>query len=135
MEFIQFNSLADDYISKYGISQTDFLRADDETTLLDIASLINSYIGNYAKVVFYLSLIKNYYEQNHLSHDRFYSSVLRKLARGYYNLSDFKLAIEIGQKALVVNSELFGEKNNETLEILYLLYTSFLEIKDRKSVV
>ncbi|GEM_PF-3148669 len=119
------NALTDSYFAKHGISKTDRLKSKDEIQLLLFASRINSNVKNNEKMVYYLSQIKNYYEVNHFEQDQVYSITLNQLAQGYYDLSDYKTAIEIGLKAWKVNFDLFGENNNISFEILEILYQSY----------
>ena len=119
------NALTDSYFAKHGIAKTDRLKSQDEIQLLLYASRINSNVKNNEKMVYYLSQIKNYYEVNHFEQDQVYSITLNQLSQGYYDLSDYKTAIEIGLKAWKVNLDLFGEKNNISFEILEILYQSY----------
>jgi hypothetical protein len=117
------NSLANSYVSKYGISKTDSLRSDEEMEILFIAGKINSNIENNEKLIFFLSLIKKHYEENHLHWDQRYCETLILLAEGFYKTQNYESATELGQKAWDVNFELFGEKNEKSLKILDVLYS------------
>ncbi len=119
------NMLIDAYVEKYGISQIDKFTCLDEMELLFLAGTINGSIGNYEKMVLYLSLIKKHYDEKHLVEDEFYSSILYPLTLGYFNLNDYLSVIDVGQTALKVNNELFGEVNEASLKILDLIYLSY----------
>lgn len=128
------NALTDAYLEKYGISKTDSLKSVEEMKLLYIAGIINSNHRKNEKSVSYLLPIKQHYDEKRLVGNPFYSYILYALTLGYYNLSDYKPAIETGQIAWKVNFDLFGERNNESLELLDLLYLSFKRInKPKKS--
>ena len=123
LDVLKVNELTDAYLTKYGISKTDSLKSDNEMMLLYISGIINSNLRNYEKMVLYYSIIVGNYEQNHLKYNKSFSVLIYQLAQGYLNLKDFKSAIETGQKAWNVNRELFGEKNEESLSILEILYS------------
>ncbi|MEI6680677.1 MAG: hypothetical protein WCL21_18860, partial [Mariniphaga sp.] len=116
------NELTETYVTKHGISKTDSLKSTDEMKLLYVAGLINSNVGNNGKMILFYSIIKSYYEVNHLKFDKSFSVLIYQLAQGYLNLKDYKSAIETGQKAWNINRELFSEKNEESLAIIEILY-------------
>jgi tetratricopeptide (TPR) repeat protein len=124
LEVDKVNTLTDAYIAKYGISKTDSLKRTDEIALLFIAGTINSNVGNNEKMVFYQTYIYKFYKENHLNWDPSYSEALIILAKRYYNLKDYKSAIEIGKEAWKVNLKLFGENNKTALNILDILAAS-----------
>ena len=127
------NTLTDAYFAKHGIAKTDRLKSQDEILLLLYAGRINSNLKNNEKMIYYLSQIKNYYEVNHFEQDQVYSIMLNQLAQGYYNLSDYKTAIEIGLTAWKVNLDHFGEKNNVSFEILEILFQSYQKTRSREN--
>jgi len=129
------NALTDSYLAKYGISKTESIKSEDEMALLFIAGLINLNVGNNEKMIFYLTLIKKRYEEKQLAWDQMYSIILSRLGQGYYNLSDYKSAFEVGQMAWKVNLNLFGEKNEASLNILDLLYLSYQKNNEPKKAL
>jgi tetratricopeptide (TPR) repeat protein len=129
------NALTDSYVAKYVIPKNSNSRSAHEIELLLFAGIINKNIGNNEKVIFYLSLIKSYYEENQLNKDQTFLKSLILLAEGYYNLQKLELAIVEGEIALKVNLDLYGEKNETSMQILDLLYSSYKDKNDlRKSI-
>jgi CHAT domain-containing protein/tetratricopeptide (TPR) repeat protein len=124
------NALADAYISKYSISENDSLRSEVEMELIFIVGKINSNIENNEKLIFFLSLLKNYYENSHLKWDKRYCETLIMLADVFYKTQNYDAAIELGQKAWNVNLEILGEMNDKSLKILDVLYSTCQERND-----
>lgn len=124
------NVLTEKYFSKYGISKIDRERSEYEMGLLYVAGMINGAVGNDEKMLFFLLIIKNYYSEEKLVGDKLYVNVLSALTLGYNNIFDYKSAIDVGQIALNLNYELFGETNEISLKLLNLLYSAYKKINN-----
>jgi CHAT domain-containing protein len=132
---LNLNLITDNYIAKHGISKNDILKSKNEMESLYFAGIINGNVGNYKKMVFYLASIKKHYDEKHLNGDEFYSNVLYALALGYNNISDYTSTIEVGQIALKLNFELFGEENEASLKILDLIYLGYYKNNEPQKTI